>query len=427
MASTDYRVTNDGTLYAFNLRSKGPLVDVTHRDFGADPTGAADSTAEIQAAIDSISSGVVLLPPGEFLVSDTLIIPNDRVSIWGLGKQLSKFTFNPATPKPLISIIKSPAAVSYQNSLKGFSINGSGAVQKIGIRATDTSELEIEDVAMQTMTGNSSIGLQLRGKDMTFVNKLSLSADIPISIETNPNSSISIDHAHFQNCYLIAAVDKPCIQIASGVNLTNVLFDGYQAWVLGKYGIYWNDVASAAASLNLIIKNARHEQSTDASGNIVYINHNYALQNLVLDNIYGGTYTKGYYFRKVQTWQIRDSTYVSGTNEALNFDNTTYSGRGINNYWQTGATASISSMNLVLAQGSFVNADLATDFLYQSTNTIANRIGVELLPMTDDTIYLGRSTAPFTAFKGLIVKDTTNGKHYVMQVVNGSLQVYPLD
>ena len=45
-------------------------------DFGADPTGASDSTAKIQAAIDALPStgGTVYLPPGVFLVS-TLLFP----------------------------------------------------------------------------------------------------------------------------------------------------------------------------------------------------------------------------------------------------------------------------------------------------------------------------------------------------------------
>jgi hypothetical protein len=53
-------------------RSGGPVFDV--RTYGADPTGAADSTAAIKAALDAASTaggGVVSLPPGTFKISKT--------------------------------------------------------------------------------------------------------------------------------------------------------------------------------------------------------------------------------------------------------------------------------------------------------------------------------------------------------------------
>ncbi|MBI1913029.1 MAG: hypothetical protein HYS21_13665 [Deltaproteobacteria bacterium] len=46
---------NDGThtiINADNIKTRLPRIDVTHADFGADPTGVADSSTAIQAAID---------------------------------------------------------------------------------------------------------------------------------------------------------------------------------------------------------------------------------------------------------------------------------------------------------------------------------------------------------------------------------------
>lgn len=64
---------------------KGNVVDVT--DFGADSTGVTDSTSAIQAAINSLSAtgGVVLLPAGEYLYSDNLIIRANNIQLKGLG------------------------------------------------------------------------------------------------------------------------------------------------------------------------------------------------------------------------------------------------------------------------------------------------------------------------------------------------------
>ena len=43
-------------------------------DFGADPSGQTDSTSAIQAAIDSLSEGTLLLPAGSYRVDDRLVV-----------------------------------------------------------------------------------------------------------------------------------------------------------------------------------------------------------------------------------------------------------------------------------------------------------------------------------------------------------------
>lgn len=51
----------------------------------------------------------------------------------------------------------------------------------------------------------------------------------------------------------------------------------------------------------------------------------------------------------------------------------------------------------------------------------------DLVPAADDTYYVGENSSPFKAFKGLILKDTTDGKHYRIQVANGVLVTVALD
>lgn len=60
-------------------------------DYGADPTGVADSASAIQAAIDAVAAGVggavgatVYFPTGTYLISQTINIPN-RVALVGNG------------------------------------------------------------------------------------------------------------------------------------------------------------------------------------------------------------------------------------------------------------------------------------------------------------------------------------------------------
>lgn len=50
-------------------------------DFGADPAGTKDSTAAIQSALDA--GGVVMIPPGHFLISKTLDVKQSFTEIRG--------------------------------------------------------------------------------------------------------------------------------------------------------------------------------------------------------------------------------------------------------------------------------------------------------------------------------------------------------
>lgn len=57
-------------------------------DFGADPTGATDSTSAIQAAIDASKGSTIIFAPGTYLVTSPLELPynmRDKVSIEGNG------------------------------------------------------------------------------------------------------------------------------------------------------------------------------------------------------------------------------------------------------------------------------------------------------------------------------------------------------
>jgi len=61
----------------------GAVVNVL--DFGADPSGVADSTPSIQAAIDSISAGIVYLPAGTYKTTAKLSANKSAINIIGAG------------------------------------------------------------------------------------------------------------------------------------------------------------------------------------------------------------------------------------------------------------------------------------------------------------------------------------------------------
>jgi hypothetical protein len=66
-------------------------------DYGADPTGVANSTLAIQAALDTGKS--VFVPDGNFLVTDTLTVTTPFQEIYGAGRGSSQITFTFASSK----------------------------------------------------------------------------------------------------------------------------------------------------------------------------------------------------------------------------------------------------------------------------------------------------------------------------------------
>ena len=315
--------------------------------------GTADDV-QINAALESISKGTVeLLPDKTYYTTGTIDIKTGRKNLLGAGQQSTIIRFTPSSNIPAVHLCDPTPAVIPQNRIGGFAISGAGNTQtKVGIRITDSEETVLEDIAISnfTSTGIDCIGLQLRGRQTNTIRNILIYTDIPISIEQNPNGSIDIDHYHFQDCYLIGTdlITNPLIRVADGVNLTHVLFDGYQAWARGTHGFYWNDTTTTESSIGLVFKNVRLEQQTSVTAYMFYIAHNSNLRGLIFENIYGGLHEKGYYLRKCAIVKITNSHYINGAaNEALNVDATVTDLTLITNFWQTGTTISMPGQKLV--------------------------------------------------------------------------------
>jgi len=94
----------------------GPIFDVTDAPYGADPTGASDSTVAIQSAIDAAASaggGVVYLPAGNYSISpqggSCLLISSSDIVLRGDGAA-STFLTNTETNMRSKQVIRVRAA-----------------------------------------------------------------------------------------------------------------------------------------------------------------------------------------------------------------------------------------------------------------------------------------------------------------------------
>ncbi len=107
------------------------VLDSTY-DGGADPTGTTDSYPAIQAAIDAASTGqggIVYFPPGQYLISQPLVIDYSGVELVGAGYGfisiiICNFTSEPAgTPGMIICGVSTTTLRSYIN-IEGLAIQG---------------------------------------------------------------------------------------------------------------------------------------------------------------------------------------------------------------------------------------------------------------------------------------------------------------
>ena len=337
--------------------------------------GTADDV-QINAALASASIGTVgLLGNKTYTTSGTINLITDRLFLIGDGQLSSVINFKPAGNIPAIHLKAAAAVPIVQNKLIGFTIDGTGNTQtKVGIRLTDVDVCQLEDISIANFTsaGVDCIGLQTRGRDLTSVKNLTIVTDIPISIEDNPNSTIDIDHFNFNNLYIVGTdiTTNPLIIVADGVNLTDVSFDGYQAWAKGTHGFYWTDTTTVGASYDLSFRNVRLEQSTSNAAYMFYISHNSSLQNLNFQNIRGGTGTNGYYLRNVHTVNIKNSYYTNIESLiALNIDVSVRTLVIDNCFWQTGTTFTSSGQTLVSGDMTIYGA-IPPSAHYNDTTTV---------------------------------------------------------
>jgi hypothetical protein len=298
------------------------------KDFGARGDGSTDDTAAIQAAIDTCGSNscTIVFPPGGYVITSTIVVAHDLVNLLGSGRSSTLIVFAPRVAGAAIKFSKpatcnggtAPCEDVVRCSLKGLSLYTHDAtLAKIGIELDAASEAVIEDVTISGDSGwsggGNSIGLRARGHDVSSFSRLTISADTPISIETNPlvyangTFPIDIDHFHFSDLYLVGN-GHPCIDIADNVVLTQVTFDGREAWVRGNYGLRWVNTIARAASNGLYISNLRTEQGTDPNAYSISIETTTSqIQNVMVTGLYAdpgrnGIHLRGTYWTAVQNF-----------------------------------------------------------------------------------------------------------------------------
>ena len=303
-----YQVFSGGGKVYFGT---GVLTEGYPEWWGAKADATTDCTFALRSALTSMGEKSQLrLSQGTYLLTDTITLASQRQHVIGSGMWATAIKFQPTSSLTCFKV-QAIQGVYYQGSIRDMSFTSTdSSYTKTAIEVIDASGFLIENIASYPWAGNGTIGIRCRGREFGLFRNLYLGSDRPLVISDNPNNSIDIDHHHFQDLYLTASSTYPCVEIESGVNLTDVTFDGAQAWVLGSYGLRWIDTVSSQVSIGLSIKNVRWEQSTDSTGYLVDIEHNYRLYQLLLENMYGGLEGNGIKLRNIHNVDLASIFYT---------------------------------------------------------------------------------------------------------------------
>jgi hypothetical protein len=285
------------------------------------------TTGGIQEAINALGDrpGTVVLGARTYAVTTPIVIKHHRQNIIGAGKWATEIDFRPASPGALFTF-DAGGGVLYQNAIGGLGISGLDERPETAVRAIDTSELYIHDLAIQNWHG---VGLELRGRELLVAERLSIHTDRPISIAADPNAPIMLDAYAIRDAYLMpTAPAEACIHV-EGVAKNTVIqhwrMDGIDC-VGGQYGVFLDDPIGVASFLDWDWRNMHWEQQTGAGGYFLYLNRTQGtIQNATLTNLDAGAgdnTSNGFFLRNTLKLTATNLVSQGSHNTALDADAT---------------------------------------------------------------------------------------------------------
>lgn len=299
-------------------------------DHGADPTGVADSTAAIQAAIDEAETAagfgggehIVYLPGGTYRVlAGGLSITENGVGLRGAGRYATRLLFEPsADGQKCVTYDRaaSPSLVGYGWSLKDLMIQTTDVTwDKVALSVVDSSDFDLADMYIEGFRGanTDSVGLEIFGRQQFKMRDSVIENTIvPLYIRINPNTTsgyLSADHFNFHNVTLNANSDAAAtltranVLVEDGCHILNLSFTGSNPWVFGDYGFYFNNTGTPAQPDQcgtFMFEGVRNEQQTLATGYNFFISGHPGVfvREVVFQNCYLDVGQEGFHFEKVQ-------------------------------------------------------------------------------------------------------------------------------
>lgn len=371
--------------------------------FGYTTYGSGDAGVAIQNAIDyKVGSTTVSFGPNAYNVVTPVTISKFSVSLIGQGDSTS-LNFMPISSAAMITWNGSAIAGGiYYGRIMNMRINSANTTTvKTALNFVDVGDMDVSGLVIGpswTDPTHGCIGIQTGGRQCMSFRRLDIFADRPVVIAKDPNAAqLSADHFHFTDLYLIAN-SNPCVEALPDVVFSNTTFDGYQAWVGGTYGFYYNGTTSPGRGFNLSFSNVRTEGGTSASAYSFYINAvggNFA--NVSVRNCAWDTARKGFFGRNILATDLKSIYFpASVSTEALNFASCDcVSIKDCR--WEAGATQVMSGLTEVYRVQSPTGATVYPEAFYTlSTSGLSLKTPFFSLPTVSDYLTLAGSTSGST-------------------------------
>jgi hypothetical protein len=277
------------------LSTQQSVNDVAVRSDGYSCVVNERSRAGIQACIDAVAGGpvggIVTLPAGDYYLDGPVIVSYPYTAIRGAARGGTLIT----------NMFRDGFAFEFRGPAGGSEIRDLYIYGYLpgasGIYAHDQTEFTIADVRIAV----PGVGLHLVTRDSVSVDRVTVFASAPVYL--GGDSAIVLDHAHFHDCYFVASDPAGAVvDIDADVRVQDLLFDGFAAWVGGRYGLRWGRASTPIGmSTRITLRGIRYEQST-GNGWTVHIDRDAYdhLAWLVMDGVTyardaGGMYLRGVY------------------------------------------------------------------------------------------------------------------------------------
>lgn len=370
----------------------GKLISVKDSAFGAIGDDVTDDTDAFVNAITYCNNNGLWLyvPDGRFVITrpDALVLP-DGFTIFGCGKRRSVLVFRPTAPGACVTASNGASRVN-QLKLSGLGFySDDTSTFKVALDLYDLSVCIFSDVMISgsggsgpsagvCWTGADSIGIRTHGREATGWKDIEVVADYPLYIDANPNTDPDdledMDHWNWNNCYFIAN-GHAVVTVNSGIGLSHVSFDGYQAWVGGVGGFVMSDTRNAGGTIpsrNISFKNVRYEQCEVQAAYAFQMTFSVNVQQVLFENHLISSTSAGYYVNGYDNVSFKNITAATPPGTVALLIAGTDAGSTVtmeNCIWPTGTTVTLTDLIPTM-----IAAYRSADFQAPNTATYTGQI-----------------------------------------------------
>lgn len=382
-------------------------VDV--RGYGAVGDGVTDDTTEIQAAIDSLSTtpGTVFFPPGIYLISSPLLITktsdwSSQISLMGVGKASEIKMSSDSVMLTISNTGVAGASNTRRITVSDLMFYQAGATTQPMINLVNALYNQFSNIDI--LGGGTAINLDSNSEYNEFTNL------------TINHSGRGVVIAGNYNCFNNLIVSEE-ISGADAINISGTGNSINNFFVTGSGGTGGNGAVDITGNGNYLLNG--HILNSYSHGLYLYCT-GALIKNITIQS----SQNHGIHINEGGRHNIQ--AYITSSNQSAGgYDNVNvyYAQYNILNF-QFQGTDPVYDIDEHSAShdNTYIVGDLPNGVNLAGTKNqlIATGGYGNIQPVTDDTYYLGRNNddSPL-AWKGVILKDTTNGKYYRIEIISG--------